>query len=349
MISAGVLASSTRGQFVDIDVRWWAWVALALGVAVLLVLDVAVINREARVPSTRRALVETACWVAVGLGFGLVVLAAFGGRASGEYYSGYLVELSLSTDNVFVWALIMAYFVVPRPYQHRVLYWGILGAVVLRALFIFAGVALVNRAEWVLVAFGVFLLYTAFRLLRQGDESEIDPNHNIFLRLVRRVVPSTDAYDGQRLWTKQGARHVATPLFAVVMMVGTTDVLFAVDSVPAVLGVSREQFIVLTSNAFAIMGLRALYFLIAELHERFEYLQFGLAVILAFVGVKMIIAHWVNMPTSASLLVIVVVLALAVAASVRRDRGRARAGGLGDGAESHAALDRASPVADHDR
>ena len=348
MVEASLLASTTRGQFVDIDVTWWVWVALALGVAALLVLDVAVINREARVPSARRAVVETACWVAVGLCFGLVVLAGYGSGAASEYYSGYLVELSLSIDNVFVWALIMAYFVVPRTYQHRVLYWGILGAVVLRAAFIFAGVALVNRAEWVLVGFGVFLLYTAFRLLRQQDESEIDPNSNVFLRLVRRVVPSTDAYDGQRLWTKQATRRVATPLFAVVMMVGTTDVLFAVDSVPAVLGVSREQFIVLTSNAFAIMGLRALYFLIADLHERFEYLQFGLAAILAFVGVKMIIAHWVNVPTSASLLVIVVVLGLAVAASIRRDRGRARAG-VGAGADPLTPVDGASRVPDHDR
>jgi tellurite resistance protein TerC len=349
MINAGVLASSTRTQFVDIDVAWWVWLALGAAVVVLLLLDVAVLNREARMPSARRALLETGCWVAVGLGFGLVVLGGYGGGAATEYYSGYLVELSLSIDNVFVWALIMSYFVVPKQYQHRVLFWGIVGAVVLRGAFIFTGVAIVNRAEWVLIGFGVFLLYTAFRLLKRQDESEIDPNSNVFMRLLRRLVPSTDVYDGQRLWTRREGRRVATPLFAVVVMVGTTDVLFAVDSVPAVLGVSRESFIVLTSNAFAIMGLRALYFLIADLHERFEYLQFGLAVILGFVGLKMIIAHWVEVPTSASLLVIVVVLALAVAASVRRDRDRARAAGPGDGTDSESPLDRAAPVADRDR
>jgi tellurite resistance protein TerC len=324
-VLAALFASSTRAQFVDIDVRWWVWLATALLIAALLVLDILVLHREAHVPSARRALTETLCWVAIGLGFGLAVAIGYGGRPASEYFSGYLIELSLSIDNVFVWALIMSYFAVPRAFQHRVLFWGIFGAVLLRAAFIFAGVAIVNRFEWVLVGFGVFLLYTAWRLLRQDDETDIHPDRNPFLRAIRKVVPSTEHHDGQRLWTRVDGRKLATPLFAVLILVETTDVLFAADSVPAVLGVSREAFIVLTSNAFAILGLRALYFLLADMHERFSYLQYGLAVILAFVGVKMIVAHWLEISTPVSLLVIVVVLAAAVIASIRNDRATERA------------------------
>ncbi len=315
-----LFASGTaRDSFVVLSVPWWAWVATNGAVAALLVLDIVVLHREAHVPTLRRAAVETVCWLAVGIGFGGVVLASFGGPAATEYYSGYLIELALSIDNVFVWALIMTFFAVPRAFQHRVLFWGIFGAVLLRAAFVFAGVALVERFEWILVVFGVFLLYTAWKLLRSDDDEEINPEHNPFLRLVRRVVPSTTEYDGQKLWTHVAGRRLATPLFAVLVLVETTDVLFAVDSVPAVLGVSREQFIVLTSNAFAILGLRALYFLLADLHARFRYLQPGLAVILAFVGLKMIVAHWVHVSTPASLAVIVVVLAASVGASVLLD------------------------------
>jgi tellurite resistance protein TerC len=246
----------------------------------------------------------------------VVVFAAYGGAAAGEWFSGYLIELSLSVDNVFVWALIFAFFVVPRAFQHRVLFWGVFGAVVLRGLFIFAGVELINRFDWILFVFGGFLLFTAFRLVTQG-EAQIDPSTNPFLQLVRRIVPSTDSYDGQHLFTHEGGRRLATPLFAVLVLVETTDVLFAVDSVPAVLAVSREQFIVLTSNAFAILGLRALYFLLADMHARFQFLQHGLALILAFVGVKMIASHWVHVATWISLLVIALVLSVSVVASLR--------------------------------
>jgi tellurite resistance protein TerC len=321
-----LLAASTRGDFVTVSVPWWAWAVTGALVGGLLGLDILVLHREAKVPTARRAAVETASWLAIGLAFGLSILAGFGASAAGEYYSGYLIELSLSIDNVFVWALIMTYFAVPRAFQHRVLFWGIFGAVLLRAAFIFAGVALVERFEWILIGFGVFLLYTAWKLLRSDSADEIDPDANPFLRLVRRAVPSTTEYDGQRLWTLRAGRRLATPLFAVLVMVETTDVLFAVDSVPAVLGVSREQFIVLSSNAFAILGLRALYFLLADLHDRFEFLQHGLAVILAFVGVKMIVARWIHISTAVSLLVIVIVLASAVVSSARVERRRARAG-----------------------
>jgi tellurite resistance protein TerC len=230
-----------------------------------------------------------------------------------------LIEKSLSVDNVFVWALILSYFKVPGRYQHRVLFWGIFGALVLRAVFIFAGVALIEKFEWILFVFGVFLLYTAFKLVR-GDEDEMDPGASPVLRLIKRVVPSTDELDGQRLFTRVAGRRLATPLFAVLVLIEATDVIFAVDSVPAVLAVSHEQFLVFSSNAFAILGLRALYFLLADLHARFSNLQQGLAIILAFVGIKMIIAQepiGYHIPTWLSLMVIALVLAVSIGSSLR--------------------------------
>jgi tellurite resistance protein TerC len=241
----------------------------------------------------------------------------WGGAAAGEYYAGFLIEKSLSVDNVFVWALLFSFFAVPPAYQHRVLFWGIFGALVLRAIFIFAGVALIEHFEPVLFVFGAFLVFTALRLLRH-DEAEVHPDRNPALRLVRRVVPSTDRYHGQHLFTHEGGRRLATPLFAVLIMIETTDVVFAVDSIPAILAVSREQYLVFSSNAFAILGLRALYFLLQGAHAKFTYLQPGLAVILAFVGVKMIASHWYHVPTGLSLLVIALVLAGAVGLSLLR-------------------------------
>jgi tellurite resistance protein TerC len=260
-----------------------------------------------------------------------------GGPAATEYISGYLIEKSLSVDNVFVWALIMSYFAVPREYQFRVLFWGVFGALVLRFIFIFAGVALLERFEWMLFVFGAFLLITAARMLRHGDDEEVHPESNPVLRLVRRVVPSTTQYDGQKMFVRQAGKRLATPLFAVLIVIETSDVVFAVDSIPAILAVSREQFIVFSSNAFAILGLRALYFLLADLRDKFSYLQQGLAVILAFVGVKMILAEWYHIPTPLSLGVIAVVLAVAILASIRKDaREDAAAAALAGAGDGHA-------------
>lgn len=285
-----------------------AWMAVGAVVAGLLLLDLLVLNRNAHVPTLRRAVAQVIGWTAVGVAFGGWIWLHYGAEASSLWYTGYLVELSLSIDNVFVWALILSYFVVPREYQHRVLFWGIFGAIALRAIFIFVGVALLNAFEPLLIVFGLFLIYTAWKLLRQGDDDDIDPDQNVFLRLVRRVVPSTDEFYDQKLFVRLDHRLLATPLFAVLILIETTDVLFAVDSVPAVLGVSRDQFLVLTSNAFAILGLRALYFLLADMHNRFEYLQKGLAIILAFVGLKMVLDRWVPIATWVSLVVILAVL-----------------------------------------
>ena len=303
-------------SFVNLDVEPWHWAVLLGLVVVLLLVDLLVLHREPHEIKPREAAIESGVWVSIGLGFALVVWWWFGAAATGEYLSGYLVEQSLSIDNVFVWAIILTYFAVPAKYQHRVLFWGIFGALVLRAAFIFAGVALIQRFDWVLYVFGAFLLLTAVRLLVADDDDQIDPGQSRFLRAVNRVVPSTERLDGPHLFTKVDGRRLATPLFAVLVLVELTDLIFAVDSVPAVLAVSHEQFIVFSSNAFAILGLRSMYFLLAHLHGRFRFLQQGLAVILAFVGVKMIINPWVHIPTWLSLIIIAVVLLAAIACSL---------------------------------
>jgi tellurite resistance protein TerC len=314
----------------------WGWLAFVGAISALLLVDLLVLHRNAKVPSFRRALAESAGWITLGVTFGLVVAAAFGVHAAGEYYAGYLIEKSLSIDNVFVWALILRYFTVPREYQHRVLFWGVFAALGLRAAFIFGGVAILDRLEWVLYLFGAFLLFTAVRLL-VTDEEDMDPGSSRSLRLARRIFPSTDRYDGQKLFTRVDGRRLATPLLFVLVVIEISDVLFAVDSVPAILAVSRDQFIVFSSNALAILGLRSLYFLLADLHDRFRYLQEGLAVILAFVGLKMLLAEgipsglrgtwtpgWlegIDISIALSLTIIGVVMAATIALSILRPEG----------------------------
>jgi len=313
------LLAATSADFADIDAEWWAWVGLFVLILGLLLLDLLVFHRRAHTVRTKEAAIESSVWIGIGLAFGLVILALYGGQASGEYYAGYLIEKSLSIDNVFVWALIFSYFAVPRQFQHRVLFWGIFGALVMRLVFIFAGVALLDSFEWLLFVFGAFLIFTGLRLVKKKDEA-VHPENNPVLRVVRKVVPSTTTYDGQKLFTKANAKRLATPLFAVLVLIETTDVVFAVDSVPAVLAVSREQYIVFASNAFAILGLRALYFLLADWHNRFEYLQQGLAIILVYVGIKMIVSHWYHIPTGISLVFIGLILLTSILLSLRKSK-----------------------------
>lgn len=313
-----LLAEASAGGFVAIDVRLWHWVVLIAVITAMLLVDLLVVHREAHEVHIREAAIESAVWVGCGVAFAGVVGWWFGLAASGEYISGYLIEKSLSIDNVFVWALIMGHFSVPQRYQHRVLFWGIFGALVMRAVFIFAGVAVIERFDWVLYLFGAFLLFTAGRLIFSSND-HVDPADSAFLRLVGRVVPSTPEMNGQRLFTRIDGRRLATPLFSVLVLVEATDVVFAVDSVPAVLAVSREQFIVFASNAFAILGLRALYFLLADMHHRFRFLQQGLATILGFVGMKMIVHSWFHIPTWLSLAVIAIVLTSAIGFSLKAE------------------------------
>jgi tellurite resistance protein TerC len=315
-----VLATeSSKQDFAEFHVSTWVWPAFLSLITVLLVADLLLVHRTAHVISTRAAAIEAAIWVSLGLSFTFVVWGAWGGQAAGEYVSGYLIEQSLSVDNVFVWAIIMSFFAVPREYQFRVLFWGVFGAVVLRFTFIIVGIGLLDRFEWMLFVFGGFLLVTAIRLLRHDDE-EIHPENNPVLRVVRKVIPSTSEYHGQAMFTRVNGRRLATPLLAVLVVVETSDVIFAVDSIPAILAVSRHTFIVFSSNAFAILGLRALYFLLADLRDKFDYLQPGLAVILAFVGGKMILSEWYHIPTFLSLGVIALILAVAIIASIKLDK-----------------------------
>jgi tellurite resistance protein TerC len=312
------LLSSGSRSYVHLDVGAGVWFFLVALIATLLLVDLLVVHRKSVVMSTRRSLIESLVWISIGLGFSLFVLAEFGGGATGEYLSAYLIEKSLSIDNVFVWSVILTHYRVPEQYQHRVLFWGIFGALAMRFAFIFAGVAVIKRFDFTMVIFGVFLVWTGFKLLR-GDE-EFDPADSRPMRIFHRVVPSVDVLDGQKLVTRHLGRRVATPLLAVLVLVELTDLLFAVDSVPAVLAISHEQFIAFSSNAFAILGLRALYFVLADIRHRFAYLENGIAIILVFVGLKMAITPWWHMPTFVSLVVIAGVLAGSMGWSVRHTR-----------------------------
>ncbi len=300
------------------DVPLWAW-ATVLGIIVVMLAIDLFAHRKAHVVSVKEAAVWSAVWVGLGLGFGAVVWWAGGSQAGGEYLAGYLIEKSLAVDNVFVFALIFSAFAVPRELQHRVLFYGVVGALVFRAIFIAGGAVLIDRFGWVLYLFGAFLVYTGWRMFRHRNE-ESDPTRNPVLRLFRRFVPTSDAYDGQRFWTRVDGRLVATPLLSVLVLVETTDIVFAVDSIPAIFAVTRDPFLVFTSNAFAILGLRAMYFLLADLMHRFIYLKVGLAAILVFVGVKMLLLDVWKVPIWLSLTVIAACVTVSVVASLRATR-----------------------------
>jgi len=313
LVSAG--SSSSSGK-VDLTIEGWHWPVLLAVIGAMLLIDILVVHRNAHEIHTKEAAIESAVWISVGLLFGLVMLWEFGSAAAGEYMGGYLIEKSLSVDNVFVWAVLFTHFQVPKMYQHRVLFWGIFGALAMRVGFIFAGVAIINSFKITLILFGLFLLYSGIKLLQTHDDG-FDPAKSRAMKVFHRFVPSTDELDGQKLWTRVNGKRLATPLLAVLVLVEITDVIFAVDSVPAVLAVTNEQYIAFASNAFAILGLRALYFLLADMRDRFQYLQTGLGVILAFVGIKMTLSYWWHMPIAASLSVIAMILTVSIVASLR--------------------------------
>ena len=313
LVSAG--AGSSNGK-VDLTIEGWHWPVLLGVIGAMLLIDILVVHRNAHEIHTKEAAIESAVWISVGLLFGLVMLWEFGSAAAGEYMGGYLIEKSLSVDNVFVWAVLFTHFQVPKMYQHRVLFWGIFGALAMRIGFIFAGVAIINSFKITLILFGLLLLYSGIKLLQTHDEG-FDPSDSKVMKIFHRFVPSTDKLDGQKLFTKVNGKRLATPLLAVLVLVEITDVIFAVDSVPAVLAVTNEQYIAFASNAFAILGLRALYFLLADMRDRFQYLQTGLGVILAFVGIKMTLSYWWHMPIAASLSVIAMILTVSIVASLR--------------------------------
>lgn len=313
-------AESNLGNFVDITVPSWGWPMLLAVILGLLLVDLLVVHRKAHVVHLREAAIESAVWIGFGLAFTFVIWGMFERAAAVEYISGYLIEKSLSVDNVFVWAMIFTHFNVPREYQHRTLFWGIFGALVMRFVFILVGVAVIERFDFVLVFFGLFLLYTGVKVFSSGGEEHIDPSETRTMKLFHRFIPSTDTMDGQKLITRVNGRRLATPLMAVLVVIEVSDVIFAVDSVPAVLAVSHEQFIVFSANAFAILGLRALYFLLADLRERFVYLKHAISLLLVFVGLKMIAGQWYHLPTAVSLSVIVTILFVSIVASVVHDK-----------------------------
>ena len=294
----------------------WAWWALVGLIALLLLVDLKLVMRKPHQINTREAAIYSAAWITLGVSFTLVIRLWLGAEAASEYITGYLIEKSLSIDNVFLWAMLFSYFAVPAIYQHRVLFWGIFGALVMRAGFIFGGIALLESLHWIVYVFGAILLFTAYRFFT-GAAEESNPAENGIFRWVRRIIPQTDNYRDEHFFVKENGRRMATPLLTVLVVVELSDVLFAVDSIPAILAVTQHEFIVFSSNAFAILGLRALYFLLADMKDRFIYLDKGLAVILAFVGIKFLISNFYEIPTAYSLVFIAVVITITIWLSLR--------------------------------
>ena len=293
----------------------WAWGAFAIVVVAMLALDLGVFNRKAHVVPLRKAVAWCVVWFALAMGFNAFVWHEHGARAGAQWLASYLVELGLSVDNVFVFLVVFSYFKVSAEHQRRVLLWGIVGAALMRAVFILAGLRLIGRFEWVLMVFGAFLIFTGARLALPGKGRGVQPGKNIVMRLFRGIFPMSPEYAGGNFFTRIDGRLVATPLFFVLLVIETTDVMFAIDSIPAVLGITKAPFIALTSNIFAVLGLRSLYFAVSGAMGRFRFLNYGLAVILVFIGVKMLVEDWYRAGMGLSLGVIGGTLAAAVLAS----------------------------------
>jgi tellurite resistance protein TerC len=299
------------------------WILFNLFVVAMLTLDLGVLNRRSHHVGVREALAWSGVWIALAAGFAVIELFWHGRPQALQFVTGYVIELSLSMDNLFVFLVIFRYFKVPDPYRHKVLFWGILGALAMRGAFIAAGVGLISRFAWISYGFGALLVYSGLKLVWQG-EAEIRPEKNPVLRVLRRIVPVTDQYVGAQFFTRRG-RLYATPLLVVLLVVETSDLLFAVDSIPAVLAVTLNAFIIYTSNVFAILGLRSMYFALAGIMDLFHYLHYGLSAVLIFVGLKMIASHYVNVPTEWTLAVVVLVLGASVGASMLHPRKKSAA------------------------
>ncbi len=289
------------------------WILFNIFVAAMLALDLGVFHRRSQRPTLRQSLVWSGLWIALAGGFAVVVYAWQGHAAALEFSTGYVIELSLSADNLFIFLLIFRYFRLPEVEQYRVLFWGIIGAILMRALFIFAGVGLIRRFHWIIYAFGLLLVYSGVRLVLQRG-AQVDPEKNPLLRLFRRLFPVTDEYVGGKFFVQRDRRY-ATPLLLVLLVIETTDVIFAIDSIPAVLAITLNTFIVYSSNIFAILGLRSLFFALSSLMDIFEYLHYGISCVLIFVGTKMLISHYYVIRTDISLAVIGGILLVTIVAS----------------------------------
>jgi tellurite resistance protein TerC len=294
----------------------WAWVTFFTFITAMLALDLGVFQRETHVVSMKEALIWCGVWVTLALSFGALLWQWRGAEPAQQFLAGYLIELCLSVDNVFVFILVFAYFKVEPRYQHRVLFWGIIGAVLMRAVFIIVGVEVIERFHWVLYIFGAFLVYTGIKMALPSKEAEVDPEHNFTVKLFRRFYPVAPHNDRGHFFTIHNGRRMATPLFIVLLVIETTDLVFALDSLPAVLSITKDSFIALTSNIFAILGLRSLYFALSGIMGLFRFLKVGLSFILVFIGVKMLIEHWMKITTGTSLAVIGGVLTASILMSV---------------------------------
>lgn len=294
---------------------WWFWVGFNVFVLTMLMIDLGIFHRKARAVTVKEAGVWSAVWISLALIFNALVYSWWGPTKAMEFLTGYIIEYSLSVDNMFVFVMIFTYFSVPAAYQHRVLFWGILGALIMRAAFIAIGAALLAKFHWVIYIFGAFLVITGVKMGVAKNEG-VEPSENPVVRLVKRLVPMTDRFEGEKFFARHAGKLLATPLFLVLVMVETTDLIFAVDSIPAIFGVTRDPFIVYTSNVFAILGLRSLYFLLAGIIHMFRYLKLGLAVVLTFVGVKMLLTSVYKMPIEISLGVVIGILGISVLASI---------------------------------
>lgn len=295
----------------------WVWIGFNVFVLAMLALDLGVFHRQAHEVSIREAAAWSTVWVLLALTFNYGIYRFLGRQPALEFLTGYLIEKALSVDNIFVFILIFSYFKVPARYQHRVLFWGILGALLMRGGMIAAGAFLLARFHWILYVFGAFLVVTGIRMATQ-EEKDIEPEANPVIRLLRRLTPISSDYDGQKFFTKNAQGRAATPLFVVLVLIETTDLVFAVDSIPAIFAVTQDAFLVYTSNVFAILGLRALYFLLAGVVTMFQYLKLGLATVLGFVGVKMLIVDFYKIPVAISLGAIGLILGISILASVLR-------------------------------
>jgi tellurite resistance protein TerC len=303
----------------------WGWIWFNVAVLAILALDLGVLHRRSEKVSLKEAAIWSGVWVALSLCFALAIYRNMGPESGLEFLTGYLIEYALSVDNIFVFVLIFSYFSVPEKYQHRVLFWGIIGALVLRGVMIVAGSALVTRFAWTLYIFGAFLVFTGIRMALQKDDAAYNAERDPVLRLARKLIPVTPDYRGDKFFVKEPdktgrMRFAATPLFIVLIIVDTTDIIFATDSIPAIFAVTRDPFIVYTSNICAVLGLRALYFLLASVVDKFVYLKLGLSLVLVFIGAKMLLEHFLHIPIVAALGVVGLVLGSAIFASVKWPR-----------------------------
>jgi len=293
----------------------WAWIGFAAFVLAMLALDLGLFRRKSHEVSLKEALAWSTVWIALALAFTATVYYWRGGEKALQFFTGYFVELSLSVDNLFVFLLLFGYFKVPAPYRHKVLFWGIIGALIMRAVFIAAGITLIAKFHWIIYVFGAVLVISGIKMALQKDK-EIHPERNPVLRLFRLFLQITPEYEGDRFFVRQQGRTLASPLFVVLLMLESADLVFAVDSVPAVLAITPDPFIVFTSNVFAIFGLRSMFFALEGVMKRFHYLHYGLSAVLIFVGAKMLLAGYWKIPTWVSLLVIVSILSASMAASL---------------------------------